>query len=143
MAFCRVNMGKRLVRPVLERRSAVAMRSKLQVGVICRTQPWQRHYCTAETAATGDSSQPLHTLLVTRDDDTGIVTVAPNRPHKRNAINRSMWDEVGTVMQELDCDDSVRCIVLRANGPGADISEFRTERSVRDTGSLTLRCWHV
>lgn len=77
---------------------------------------------------------------MSRDDDTGIVTVAPNRPHKRNAINRSMWDEVGTVMQELDCDDSVRCIVLRANGPGADISEFGTERSVRDTVPLTLWC---
>ena len=142
MVFCRVyvHMAQKLVRPVLERRSAVAMRSKRQVHVVCRTQPWRRHYCTAEAAAAGYSSQPLHTLVVDRDDDTGIVTVAPNRPHKRNAINRSMWDEVGTVMQELDGDDSVRCIVLHANGPGADISEFRTERSVRDTAPLTLWC---
>lgn len=99
-----------------------------------RTQPRQQHdRRTAGTAAGTDAPQHPSTLHITRDDSSGIVTVAPDRPHKRNAINRSMWEEVGTVMEELDRDDSVRCIVLRANGPGADISEFSTERSVRHT----------
>ena len=102
---------------------------------LARTQvPRQQHdRRTAGTAAGTDAPQHPSTLHITRDDSSGIVTVAPDRPHKRNAINRSMWEEVGTVMEELDRDDSVRCIVLRANGPGADISEFSTERSVRHT----------
>jgi hypothetical protein len=77
----------------------------------------------------GDDAGRGRTLLLSHDDASGIVTVAPNRPEKRNAINRAMWDEVGTVMQALDQDDSVRCIVLRINGPGADISEFATQRA--------------
>ena len=85
----------------------------------------------------GDDAGRGRTLLLSRDDASGIVTVAPNRPEKRNAINRAMWDEVGTVMQALDQDDSVRCIVLRINGPGADISEFATQRAdVEQVGEL-------
>ena len=103
-----------------------------------RTQPQHQHRRSAGTAAGTDAAQDPSTLQIARDDSSGIVTVAPNRPHKRNAINRLMWEEVGTVMQELGRDDSVRCIVLRANGPGADISEFATERSVRRSVQVHL-----
>ncbi|MBS27982.1 MAG: enoyl-CoA hydratase [Alphaproteobacteria bacterium] len=71
-------------------------------------------------------------VLVERDGD--IATVILNRPEKLNALNKAMWTRVATVMHELGGDKSVRCVVLRgagdkAMGPGADISEFETERS--------------
>jgi enoyl-CoA hydratase/carnithine racemase len=71
-------------------------------------------------------------LLVQRADD--IATVILNRPEKLNALNRALWQGVGEVMRELSADDNLRCIVLRGAGdkafsPGADISEFETERS--------------
>ena len=71
-------------------------------------------------------------VLVQRDGD--IATVVLNRPEKLNALNKAMWRRVGEVMHELGADDSVRCVVLRgagdkAMGPGADISEFETERA--------------
>ena len=71
-------------------------------------------------------------VLVERDG--GIVTVVLNRPEKLNALNKAMWTRVGAVMHELGADDSIRCVVLRgagdrAMGPGADISEFPTERA--------------
>lgn len=71
-------------------------------------------------------------LLVQRDGD--IATVVLNRPEKLNALSRALWQQVGETLRALDADDDLRCIVLRGAGdrafsPGADISEFETERA--------------
>jgi enoyl-CoA hydratase/carnithine racemase len=71
-------------------------------------------------------------ILLDRADD--IATVILNRPEKLNALNKALWSEIGTVMSELAADDSLRCIIIRGAGerafsPGADITEFETERS--------------
>jgi enoyl-CoA hydratase len=71
-------------------------------------------------------------LLVERTDD--IATVVLNRPEKLNALNRALWQGIGEVMRKLSADDDLRCIILRGTGdkafsPGADISEFESERS--------------
>lgn len=72
------------------------------------------------------------TILQSRDGD--IVTLTLNRPHKLNALTKSMWGKLGDVFRALDEDLSIRCIVLRGAGdksfsPGNDISEFETDRS--------------
>ncbi len=71
-------------------------------------------------------------ILTARDG--AIATVTLNKPEKLNALSQAMWARLGEVMQTLDADDSVRCIVLRGAGDkafaaGADISEFHAERS--------------
>ncbi len=71
-------------------------------------------------------------VLVQRQEE--LATVVLNRPHKLNALTKSMWQRLGEVMRELSADDSLRCIVLRGAGdksfaPGNDISEFENERS--------------
>jgi enoyl-CoA hydratase/carnithine racemase len=71
-------------------------------------------------------------ILLDRAED--IATVTLNRPEKLNALNKALWSAVGTVMTELAADDTLRCIVIRGAGerafsPGADITEFETERS--------------
>ena len=71
-------------------------------------------------------------LLQSRDG--GIVTITFNRPHKLNALTKTMWDQLGEMFRDLNADDSVRCIVMRGAGdkafsPGNDISEFETDRS--------------
>lgn len=71
-------------------------------------------------------------ILIERAED--IATVILNRPDKLNALNKALWSAVGTVMTELAADQDVRCIVMRGAGerafsPGADITEFETERS--------------
>ena len=71
-------------------------------------------------------------ILVQRQEE--LATVVLNRPHKLNALTKSMWRRLGEVMRELSADDSLRCIVLRGAGdksfaPGNDISEFENERS--------------
>ena len=71
-------------------------------------------------------------ILVERDGP--IATVTLNRPERLNALDKAMWSRLGSAMQELDGDDSLRCIVLRGAGDrafaaGADISEFHAERA--------------
>lgn len=49
-----------------------------------------------------------------------------NRPHKRNAINAAMWDELMAAMEEAESDADVGAVILRGEGPsfcsGADLS---------------------
>lgn len=64
--------------------------------------------------------------------DDGIATVLMNRPEKRNAFTMDMYAEFGRVMQNLDADDAVRCVVLRGAGgafcAGSDIGGFDADR---------------
>lgn len=71
-------------------------------------------------------------LLVQREAD--IATVILNRPEKLNALNKALWQAVGDALRLLSAEDGLRCIVLRGAGdkafsPGADITEFETERA--------------
>jgi enoyl-CoA hydratase/carnithine racemase len=66
--------------------------------------------------------------------DGAIATVVLNNPDKLNALNRQIWEQLGTVMRELSDEESLRVIVLRGAGDqafaaGADISEFENERA--------------
>jgi len=81
------------------------------------------------------SNEPPGELLIERDANSrGIVTLTLNRPHKLNALTKTLWRALGETVQSLDADDDVRCIVLRGAGgkafsPGNDIAEFETDRS--------------
>ncbi len=71
-------------------------------------------------------------LLIQLDGE--LATVILNRPEKLNALNRALWQQIGLTMRHLSQDDEVRCIILRGAGdkafsPGADITEFETERA--------------
>jgi enoyl-CoA hydratase/carnithine racemase len=73
-------------------------------------------------------------LPVTREGDIGIVTFA--RPEVRNALDLAMWQALQASLESLSADESLRCVVLRGQGPeafsaGADISSFAEERGNR------------
>jgi enoyl-CoA hydratase len=73
-------------------------------------------------------------LPVSREGDIAVVTFA--RPEVRNAFNLAMWQALQETMEALSADDSLRCVVLRGQGPeafsaGADISAFAAERGNR------------
>jgi len=74
------------------------------------------------------------TDVILKDCDGDIATVTLNRPEKLNAFTKIMWRELGSIMDELSQESSLRCIILRGSGdrafcPGNDISEFAQERS--------------
>lgn len=66
----------------------------------------------------------MDTLQVERTD--GIVTVTLDRPAKKNAINRQMWDELLATATTIASSNDDRCVVLTGAGgdfcSGADLS---------------------
>lgn len=64
----------------------------------------------------------------------GVATVILNRPDRMNALSLAMWRGLAAAFAELSADASVRCVILRGAGeqafaPGADITEFETDRA--------------
>ena len=70
-------------------------------------------------------------ILVDRADS--IATITFNRPKQRNAISYEMWRTLVGIIDELEGDASVRCVVFRGAGgeafsAGADIKDFDEHR---------------
>jgi enoyl-CoA hydratase len=71
------------------------------------------------------------------DHRDAIATVVLNRPQKLNALTKSMWRQLGEVLDTLSAEEELRCVILRGAGtksfsPGNDIGEFASERSNRE-----------
>ena len=75
-----------------------------------------------------------------------VATVTLNRPDVRNAFNEITIAEITRVFRDLDTNDSIRAIVLAANGPafcaGADLNwmkkmaDYTHEENLADAGQL-------
>ncbi|PWC43500.1 enoyl-CoA hydratase-related protein [Azospirillum sp. TSO22-1] len=69
---------------------------------------------------------------VTVERDGVVATVLLSNPGRLNAFDKPQWLALRDAMTELSADGAVRIIVLRGAGgafsPGADISEFESER---------------
>ena len=82
--------------------------------------------------------------------DQGVLNVTLNRPHKRNAMNRLMVEELMTVFQSIESRRDVRAVVLRgADGnfcAGGDISDMnndsRADSQVDDEARARDATWH-
>ena len=65
-------------------------------------------------------------VLVEREEPIAVVLL--NRPDVMNALNDEVMDELARVLEELDDDEAVGCLVLggseRAFAAGADIGEM-------------------
>lgn len=74
-------------------------------------------------------------LVVTRDKHLATITV--NRPKALNVLNRATMAELSAAADELEADESVRCIILTGAGEkafvaGADIDELKTISSANE-----------
>lgn len=63
-----------------------------------------------------------------------VATVTLNRPHKLNALTKTMWQRLGERFRALAAEPELRCVVLcgaggKAFSPGNDIGEFETDRA--------------
>jgi len=72
-------------------------------------------------------------LKVSREDFLGIITI--NRPDAMNALNSRMVTELISALNEMEKDESVRCVVItgseRAFSAGADIKEMADMTAVQ------------
>ena len=86
-----------------------------------------------------DSGEPAVRRIPLSD---GVEIVALNRPHKLNALDDAMVNELLELMAELSADESTRVVILKGLGPsfcaGADVS---APRSAPVTASEDL--WHM
>lgn len=66
-------------------------------------------------------------LLTTLENN--ILTLTINRPDKLNALNKTVFDELNVVLDEIKSNMGIKSVIITGAGPkafvaGADISEF-------------------
>ncbi len=58
----------------------------------------------------------------------GVLTLTFNRPEKKNAITRAMYQALGDAIDQAEFDTDVRCVLIQANGDmftaGNDLADF-------------------
>ena len=72
------------------------------------------------------------TVLIEREEPIAVVRL--NRPEQLNALSNQLMGELVGALENLDADETIRCIVLagdeRAFAAGADIPELRDTRTL-------------
>lgn len=80
--------------------------------------------------------------LVLRHDQDGIATLTLNAPQSLNALSRAMLVALQSALADLAQDDSIRVVILRAEGrafsPGHDLKEIEAARSAPDGGRAEI-----
>lgn len=73
---------------------------------------------------------------ITLEVQEAIAFITLNRPEARNALSLEMRDGLARFAAQLECDDQVRCVVIRGAGghfmAGGDIKRFKTLQAVSD-----------
>jgi len=61
-------------------------------------------------------SEEEETLILRTQDARGVVTLTLNRPQAFNALSEAMLAELQRELDAIACDESVRAIVIAAEG---------------------------
>jgi enoyl-CoA hydratase/carnithine racemase len=65
---------------------------------------------------------------VLTDVANGVLTLTLNRPEKKNALTRAMYQALGDAIDEAASNNDVRCVLIQAEGDmftaGNDLAEF-------------------
>lgn len=68
-----------------------------------------------------------HTVLVSEQD--GVLEIRLNRPEKKNALTRPMYEAVSAAFERADASPTIRAVLLTGTGDtftsGNDISDFQ------------------
>jgi enoyl-CoA hydratase/carnithine racemase len=87
-------------------------------------------------------SEPPVTDPVLRRDQDDIATLTLNAPQSLNALSRAMLIALQSALTDLAQDDSIRVVILRAEGrafsAGHDLKEIEAARSAPDGGKAEI-----
>ncbi len=76
--------------------------------------------------------------ILLREDRAGIALLTMNRPEARNALSEAMIEALADALKSVAADQSIRAVVLTANGPafsaGHDLKELTAHRNDPDRG---------
>ena len=82
--------------------------------------------------------------ILLREDSDGIATLTLNRPAQYNALSGELLTELQTALDDINRDDSVRVVVIAANGkafcPGHDLKEMRASEEREVHQALFDKC---
>jgi enoyl-CoA hydratase/carnithine racemase len=91
---------------------------------------------SADTAAA--TSPGMSALMLLREDVAGVAVLTLNQPQSRNTLSEAMLETLGDALTAIAHDESVRAVVLAANGPaycaGHDLKELSRHRAQSDGG---------
>ncbi|MDZ7809521.1 MAG: enoyl-CoA hydratase [Arhodomonas sp.] len=77
-------------------------------------------------------------------NDEGVLTLTLCRPERYNPLTRSLLDELRGILEETATDESVRVVVIAAEGKafsaGHDLAEVRSGESEDDHHALFQAC---
>ena len=76
-------------------------------------------------------------MIAEKSDGIGWMTF--NNPERRNAVSHEMRVAILQILDDFECDQSVRVIVMKGAGDkafvsGADISQFEERRATEEQG---------
>ena len=76
-----------------------------------------------------------------------VMTIALDRPEKRNAINREMLEAIANRLRQATIDDAVRVVVITGSATvfaaGADLAEFQKYTLETIHKDPRLECWRA
>ena len=71
----------------------------------------------------------------------GVLTLTMNRPDKKNALTRAMYQSLGDAIDQAAFDKDVRCILIQANGDmftaGNDLADFAAVNAGEANAKIT------
>ncbi|CAF0743231.1 unnamed protein product [Rotaria sordida] len=92
-----------------------------------------------------EQKQYQYLLVDIKGQNSNVALVQLNRPKALNALCDGLMTELSTVLESLDKDDKIGCIVLtgstRAFAAGADIKEMQNRKLAEVIGSGFLDQW--
>jgi enoyl-CoA hydratase/carnithine racemase len=82
--------------------------------------------------------------ILLREDSAGVTTLTLNRPAQYNALSSEMLGELQKAFDDIDADDSVRVVIIAANGkafcPGHDLKQMRSSEEREFHQALFDQC---
>jgi enoyl-CoA hydratase/carnithine racemase len=93
---------------------------------------------------TAQPNPQINVPILLRDDLNGVATLTLNRPQHRNALSVGLMSALEAELAAITTDDSVRAVVIAANGPafcaGHDMKEMRANPDERYYLDLFEQC---
>jgi len=90
------------------------------------------------------ADQVIDQPILLREDSDGITTLTLNRPTQYNALSGELLTELQGALDDINQDDSVRVVVIAANGkafcPGHDLKEMRASEEREVHQALFHKC---
>jgi enoyl-CoA hydratase/carnithine racemase len=97
-----------------------------------------------EPAPTAKPREREEPVVLRSQDERGVVTLTLNRPHAFNALSETMLAELKREFDAIAKDESVRVVVLAAEGKafcaGHDLKEMRAKPSLQYYEGLFSQC---